>query len=283
MKNTIGLLLALAAGSTGLFTAAKGQDVRQAPVAATAPAMPAGVTVTPVAIEEVRRASLSPLAPKWPVIPELKLTLYVTGDTAVKVSRFGRLKIDEAVDDAGQSLIKPEAMAAKRPKEGLETIDEWKRRGVANGFALELRFQPASRKAGKIARLNGSFVMMTGGKPTEVTVKNAAALTGKEAEDAALAAAGVKVKIDAGTQAGRQIAYVLEGNEDVVVKAELVDDSGKPIRAIEGASQMGDGPAIHTLGAQAGKMPDTAGLKLTLLDGAKILPVPLALKDIPLP
>jgi hypothetical protein len=267
---------------SAFWAGAEGQQVNQEPTTATAPAMPAGVNLVVVLLEETRRSTLVPSPARWTVPSELKVTLNVVGDTAAKASRCGRVKIDQAEDDTGQNLVKAEPAPLRRGRESLETIDEWKRRGVANGFSLELHLVPASRQAAKIARIDGAFVIMVGGRPVEATIKNAASLVGKEVESPALAAAGIKIKITDQTEAGRQIAFVVEENEDAVLDADLVDEAGKVIKSVKGWSRMGDGPTINTLAAQ-GKLPENAGLKVNFASGAKVLTVPIALRDVALP
>ncbi len=281
MRITGSLLVCLFV-SAGLWIAvASGQGEAKAPARAASADAPTGVKIVPASIEETRRKDLVPKKRSWGSIsPELKLKLHVVGDAAAKAKRFGRVKITKAVDDTGENLIKTASTFSR--SEGMATIDKWKKQGVTNGFAVELKLKPAARKAAKISTLKGSFVLLSGGKVVNVTIADVIAHTGKEVKDAALAEAGVKLKISSQTKGGKVVAYTIEGNTDIVVGAELVDAAGKVVRSFGGWQRSGKGPKVYNRRSQ-GKMPEKAGLKLTILKGAKTVTVPIDLKDIPLP
>ena len=267
--------------AAGLWIAvASGQGRAKAPDKTASVKAPGGVKIVPASIEEKRRKDLIPKKTRWGSIPpELKLTLHVVGDAAAKAKRFGRVKITKAVDDTGENLIKTSSTFSR--SEGMATVDKWKKQGVTNGFSVELKLKPSARKAAKISTLKGSFVLLTGGKIVDVTIADVVAHAGKEVKDAALAEAGVKLKISSQTKGGK-VAYTVEGNTDVVVGAELVDAAGKVVRSFGGWQQSGKGPKVYSRRPQ-GKMPEKVGLKLTILKGAKSVTVPINLKDIPLP
>lgn len=242
---------------------------------------PAGIEITPVTIEESRRGGLAGTQPKWPIAPEMKVTINVTGDVPAKAARFGRVKVAEAVDNAGDALKELDGGAGKRQRDGLINITEYNRRGVGNGFALELRFVPPARKATRIARLAGTFVLVSG-KPVDVTFKDVAAQVGTELNDPALAEAGLKVKIDQPKDATRAVALTVEGNLDLLQDAELLDAAGKPVRTSVEVRRRDDGTAALQLTAGA-KLPDNVGVKLTILSEGRLYLVPFELKDLPLP
>jgi len=253
------------------------------------PAAGAGgdVKVVAAVVEETRHKRLVPSKHRGGPITGLKLTLHVTGGPAAGATRFGHVALTEAVDDRGTSLEKSRSVFGRKQREGFVTIDDWKRRGVEGGFAVELRLAETPRAATKIARLSGSLKVLSGGKTAEVVVKDARSLAGKAVDDATLTAAGLKVTV-VQTKTGimmdpkKSICYRLSGNEGALLDAELVDASGGPVKGSSGSFRRGDGPRTHVLSARE-KLPEKAGLKLKVLVGAETATVPIALTDVPLP
>ena len=254
----------------------------------------AGVKVIPVSISETRRKTLAPDRVKFQMPSRLKLTLHVVGDLAVKASRYGYLQITQALTDTGENLARPTGksttLVPKTPKaaRGFVTIDSWHRRGLKDGFTLDVELASPARKAVRITSLTGQFKLLSGGKTIEVVVKDVRSLIEREVDHPALKAVGLKVRIvkpkfSLTGEPKKEISYVPSGNVDALLDAELVDADGKPIRVLRSSMQIGHGPRTYSLRAARGELPAKVGLKLKLLTDAQVTTVPLALKDIPLP
>jgi len=250
------------------------------------PAAAGEVKVVPASIEEMRSKDLLKGASHGPVPSSLTVKVHVTGPVAAKARRVGMLKFTVATDEKGTNLIDAKSLWSRRQTERMEEISKWDRREVTNGFPLKIRLKASSRQAAKIAKLTGSFRIQFGGTEEHVIVKDVGSLLGKTLVDAKLKAAGVKIKIvkPGGFMGGakNQVCYLIEGGQEVILKVSLVDAAGKDVEAMGGSMSSGRGPRTHFLQTD-GKLPDKAGLKVTILSGAKSVTVPLSLADIPLP
>lgn len=251
----------------------------------------AGVKVVPVAVSETRYRSLAG-GGKGTGHTELKMTVHVAGGAAAKAVQFGHVKITQATDDKGNSLLVP-AKERRQPRDyekGYVTITKRWRDQAKNGFQADfVRLKPAARAAVKIAKVTGSLKLLTGGKVTAVTIPNARSLIGIELEHPALKAAGVKIKIispepstAAWVDPSKTIAFQIDGKVEAVLAASIVDASGKAVRCLPNLQTVSGGIKRLSVTAEK-KLPDKAGLKLSVLGDAKVITVPFTLKDVPLP
>lgn len=274
----VGYLLACLFIAVGLWVAAaSGQDEAKAPDKPVSVKAPVGIKIVPVFIDERRPKLLTSKKVRWSgVPPELTLKLHVIGDVPAKAKRFGRVKIIKAIDNTGANLIKAGSYFSP-----IKTV-KWMHRSFTNDLALELRLKAASRKAVKISTLKGSFVLLSGGEIVDVIIPNVVEHSGKEIKNAILAEVGVKLKIDSRTKDGNTIYYNVEGNTDVVMGSKLVDAKGKFVKSYSDWWKTGLKPKVYTHRPKE-KMTERAGLKLIILKGAKVVTVPIKLKDIPLP
>jgi hypothetical protein len=211
----------------------------------------------------------------------MQVSLSVTGEAAGKASRYGKLQIDKAVDDKGTVLVDKDDFFGRKVREGFVSVEDQFGPKVKNGFGLSLHLKAARRDAAKIAQIKGTFVILSGGKKTDVVIPEVAGKAGKELDDAALKAAGVVIKIGAATP--KEVAYTVAGTTDVVLDISLADALGNKVDTNRMSESMGGGPTTYHLSAATGDLPAKTGLKVTLLTDAKPLTVPFDLKDIPLP
>ena len=288
MRAVCTLVACLAAG-IGLwaFTASGQAGAGPAPTAKE----PAGVKVVPVAVSETRYKSLAG-GGKGTGHTELKMTVHVVGGAASEAVQFGHVKITQATDEKGNSLL----IAAKERRQphhcekGYVTITKWWQDQRKNGFQADfIRLKPAARAAAKIARITGSLKLLTGGKVTAVTIPNARSLVGIELQHPALKAAGVKIKIvrpePSGTALGdpsKTMVFQIEGKVEAILATIMVDASGNTVRCLSGFDTVAGGIKRLSLTVRS-KLPDKAGLKLAVLSDAKVVTVPFELKDVPLP
>lgn len=221
-------------------------------------------------------------------LSELKVTVHLLGHLAAKASRYGMLNIETARDDRGGDLIREVGLGGDGD---FQTIGEWERQDVENGFALELVLKAAPRSAKKIATLSGSVQLVVGGQEKTVLVKDVETLVGRAVADPVLKAAGIDMKIVESSAARglfglgpdeKAICCTLTGNTHLVLEVLLADSTGKESPSDRGWSRSGAGPKVHHI-RPAGRMPAKAALKLKVLTGARLAPVALKLRDIPLP
>ena len=276
-------VLTVAAAAGAAVWCARAQQPGPGPSSApAATSMPAGVQVRVAAVEETRRRLFYTPRGRWHMPTDLKLTLHVTGKVPAKAERFGRVELTRARDDLGTDLLARRFVMGPRQREEFVTIDDWKRRGVRNGFALELRLKSTPRAARRIAEVRGAFSLQVGGRRKYVVVPDVRARAGQDIADAVLARAGMRLHIGKATASGKRVSYVVTGGKNALLEVELVDATGKVVRSMGGWQQVGTGPRVHYRVPQ-GPMPKTVGLRLTVLVGAKEVRVPIVLKDIPLP
>jgi hypothetical protein len=219
-------------------------------------------------------------------LPGMKILLSLRGPEAESSIRYGDLKLDEAVDDQGNSLI-----PGKSPFN-----DPAKFKDYANSFFRNSKFgnqtKPADpqaeldlaqpkRAAIKIARLRGSLTLADSGTIQSVELGNLKN-TGKQAlalpADAHL---GVTVDVASGDNV-HSIGIEITGDEKILESIEVVDASGKKISTGMSSWSVNDGPAHKSL--ELGRpVDDTMKLVAKFSLDRKLTTVPFDLRDIPLP
>jgi hypothetical protein len=243
------------------------------------------VCVLPAKVAEMRVETIIKNERSWGALEGTVVTLNVTGPDASAARRVGVLKIDKAVDDQGAGL-ENKSNLAMTDQPGFAAVDF--RRKLKDGFTQEVSLGLAARSAKKIATLNGSLEMVVGGKETTVTIKDAKSQIDKPIEEPALVKAHLKLRIVDGKEglmaAGEGgVAYVIEGNEGLVDRVELVDEKGVVVPSGARSIHSPNGPWVRTLTPHAGGAAERVGLRLAILLDAKIVKVPFNLADIPLP
>ncbi len=254
------------------------------------------IKIMPVQLVETRAKQFKKKV-KFPSTSELKLTIHVEGDQVNDATSYGKIKFDEAADDAGTDL-KPKKAKGMSSFGGSD--DEFKplRSGMMGmrqeedekGFRLELSLGLPSRKAILISRLKGEFQVLAGGTEKTVTIKKPKNLIGKKVEDPVLEAAGLEARIlDPKKKKGgwfsmggeNSLSIELKGDLKAVQKMDVIDAKGKSLTS--GHMSMGDHKK-KTYSYDLDKpLDDTTTLKIELLVGLKTITVPLDLKDLELP
>jgi hypothetical protein len=247
-------------------------------------AVQAQVQVAPLRIEETRviafgddKVSRQPAS--------LKLTLSVSGPEAESAIRYGNLKLAEAVDDKGTSLI-----PAKDPFN-----DATKFKDYSNAFFRKSKFfgnnQPPvpeveldlalpSRAAMKIVHLQGSLELADAGMLQTVEV---AGLKGAVKKTLAMpAGAPVGVSVTASGDDVRSISVDISGDESALESVEVVDASGQKVSSGMSSWSFNGGPVQKTLELKR-PLDDSMKLVARVSMGRKVTKVPFDLKDIALP
>jgi hypothetical protein len=265
-------------------------------IPAAASAAAAGITVAPQSITEtrVRQIAKDDGHTFFSSSPGgLVLTLHVYGGDADAAKSVGFLKLTEAVDDSGTSLM-PDKNAFTGfgvPAGEFEAIsrnrfdnDNSDHSAKSNGFDTELHLGVSSRKAVKIKSLKGEFQILAGGKASVVSISNPKDHFGKPLTDPQLKAAKLSVTLAADSSAAddpRKLQLEIKGDDGgAIQQVEITDAAGKKISDESFTMSMGDEKTTHfTLS----KPVDAAVVKIHLSVGQEKQTVPFDLHDIALP
>ena len=244
----------------------------------------AAVEVTAFEIQETRVAQFGDDQVQR-MRPEMKILLALHGPEAESCSRYGNLKLDEAVDDQGNRLI-----PAKDPFN-----DSAKFKDYDNAFFRDSKFgnnKPADpqaeitlglakRGATKIARLRGSITLSDKGNSQSVELTNLKQPGKRTLSIPPEAHVGVTVDIPSGDDV-HSIGIDITGDENALESLEVVDGSGQKISSGISSWSMNGGPVRKSIDLSRpleGSMKLVAKFSLN----RKLIVVPFDLKDISLP
>lgn len=267
----------------------------------------AAVTVTPVQVMEMRQKDLVPQA-GMQMGPTNALTVKVKldGPELKNATQYGKVKITEASDDMGTSLLPRENMAFMgQAANGFQPFRSHSESSMgfdkpaapALNHEVELNLGVPSRGAKKIKAVRGELQVLVGsGQPTAVQVRNLPAMSGKDVTDPALKQAGVVVKILDKKAAnsmspdmpmmgnmgnGPSVSVQISGNPSAIESMDVVDATGRSLSSGSFDMTMGD---IATKTIQLSRPLSAAMvLKLNVSVGQKPITVPFDLQDIELP
>lgn len=248
----------------------------------------AAVKVVPVSVNEQRYKSLETQKDGFSMGGEsLTVQVRLEGREVEGAKQAKKLTITEAKDDTGQSL-KPEEQTFFGGGFGMSGFGDDDKK--PKGLPIDIRLEPASRKATKIVSIKGTAQVMAGGQAKVVSIGKLTTMFGKAVTDPALTAAGVKVtvldpkKAKAGLNFGGGdepgITLEITGPEDAIEKMEVLD-GGKNVS--NGSSSFGMNDKRTTTLSLEKPLNDAMTVKLHLMVGQKLVDVPIDLKDIPLP
>lgn len=242
----------------------------------------AAVQIVPARIEEVRTLILlDDKVSRTP--PSLKLTLSLSGPEAESAVRYGHLKLDEAVDDKGSSLIATNDTFHEATK-FKDYSNAFFRKSSFSGKSdpqVELDLALPSRQATRITRLRGSLEVA---EPGTLQTIELAALKGAGKKPLAVPAnAGVGITATvASSEPLRSIGIEIIGDESALESLEVVDASGRKISDGMSSWAINGGPVKKTLTLRQ-PLDDSMKLVAKLALNRKITPISFDLKDIKLP
>jgi hypothetical protein len=244
----------------------------------------AAVETVPFRIEESRVVAYGD-DQVYRMPPSLKVILSLTGPEAESSVRYGNLKLDEAVDDQGNSLIPvkdPFDEAAKFK----DYSNEFFRKSNFGGKGktapqVELSLAQPKRSATKIARLRGCFSLADLGTLQTVEL---AALKGVGKKALPLPA-GAPLSVTADVAAGedvRSIGIEITGDEGALESIEIIDAAGKKVSSGISSMSFNGGPPHKSLSLNK-PLDNSMKLVAKVALNRKISKVAFDLKDIALP
>ena len=218
--------------------------------------------------------------------PSLKLILSLSGPEAESSVRYGDLKLDQAADDQGTSLIPTkdtfnEAGKFKEYSNQFFRKSKFKDSDKPAAPQVELSLAPAKRSATKIARLQGTFSLAEQGTIQTIELGGLNGAGKKSLPIPASAHLSVIADVPA-TAEVRSLGIEVSGDENALESLKVVDASGNEVSNGMSSWAFNGGPAHKSLGL---KKPLDGSMKLVAkvaLD-RKISKVSLDLMDIALP
>ncbi len=202
---------------------------------------------------------------------DLEVQVLLTGPDAAAATHFGMIKILQAESNGeALSLNPPFEWDIKDPRKKFVKI---KRGGSfaehpEDGVALKLAFAfPGDIKV--VDKIKGSISLKTGGKRTDVMVKEIAQAKAMPANDA-LSAAGVELKL---RPSEGSIQFDVTGGADTVYDMTLVDASGKVLEGLGVGRGEVNGMPTYSFSSD-GALPSDTQLKITLVTDSREVAVP---------
>lgn len=244
---------------------------------------PAPVTVRVLSVDESRHVEVARSVEKlFSHSVGLKLTLELSGPALETATGFGGLKLDQAVDDQGNSLLADHGSLQQSNLAKFQKIDRERMWFFASAkpkdkIKVDLELKPAARLAARLKSLTGSIRV---GTSAEISFTDLSAKVGKPLEQQALADAKVSITLTKVADTG--ISYSMTDPNGYVADVGLVDAAGKD--AARGRWSMSLGAlSTYNIDAKPGAMQAGARLVVSLMTPATVLTVPIDLKDVPLP
>ena len=266
--------------------------LRFAAVASSSVVLLAAVSIAAVKVQpaEILETRLVTLIKKENVFSSdasrLQVKLNVDGPEVKGATKWGKVKLTEAVDDAGTDL-KP-----KKDDSGFsfgrnDDFEEISRFGMSDdekkssAFDVTIELALPSRKATAIKSMKGEFEVMAGGEEKVVTLTKLKSMQGKPLADPALKAAGINGKVTKPSGDDPALTVDYTGGTDAIKEVEILDAAGTNISNGHFSSGFGD---TQNVSYQLSKpLDDTMTMKMHLIVGQKTVKVPFELKDVKLP
>ncbi len=245
----------------------------------------AAVEVMPQRIEEARAVIFKDDKVSR-TVPALKLVLALDGPEAESATQYGRVKLEEAADNNGTSLI-PRPDAFHDPSKFREYANAFFRNSKFGGKSerakpqVELDLALAARAATRIVRLRGSLELSDGGKTNAVEVGDLKHAGKKAVPLPNGSPVGLTIVVPSDNNV-RSISLESTGEDSALASVEVVDANGKRISTGISSWSLNGGPAQRSLGL-AKPLDDSMKLVVKVVSDRKCTKVPFDLKDIELP
>ncbi len=215
--------------------------------------------------------------------PPLIVSILASGEAAAQAVAFGFVAATQAEDDAGGALSASEdGFRMDDPSTEFVLVDrrdEFFAKHPADGVRIPLSFAPPGQPIKKIALLQGTFKLRTGGTQQTVIVKGPFPKDGKALAEPALKTAQLVIR--ARSDDPSSVVLEIEGDRDVITRLELTDAAGKELQEGYSTSVSG-GLLVYTLFA-AEKLPANAQVRIHLVADAKVIDVPFKFENLAVP
>jgi hypothetical protein len=213
--------------------------------------------------------------------PALIVGIEFLGKPAAEASAYGFLKITKATDGQGNSLrLKKSQFSMDDPAKEFVKIDrsdEFFSKHPKGGVRVPVKFEQPTPVPKKLAIVEGSVKLRTGGQHETVTV------TGLSTRPKPVKHEGLPddTIMEVLLKEGNQVTLRVKGNDDVVVKVDLTDTKG---RSLANGTSWTRGGNLSTFNVHLeNEPPKDAQFKVALHLNAVEIEVPISLKNLKVP
>lgn len=214
---------------------------------------------------------------------DLNVILEVTGPAASQASAMGLVKITKATDSQDRPLSLKDADGTpddlQRVMVTVDRTDTLFARHPAGGLRVPLVFAHPAEIGDRLAALEGTLQLRTGGRRGVVVEEKVGAQTAKAVQDSLLKEAGLEVRFR--VQSKAILVVDVRGKMDRLAGVSLTDSGSRPIDAATSRT-LGDSQGQFQFDCQ-GTIPASGQLRIALHLDAEMLEVPLLLKDLRVP
>ncbi len=215
--------------------------------------------------------------------PDMIVSVVLRGKPAAEAIAFGLVQLKSIVDAAGTTLTpKAPKYAAKDPTKFLLKVDRgdsFFAKHPDGGVRVPLRFAQPVKASTKLAVVEGSMKLKTGGTPQIVIVEGPASGNRREIDDEVLKTAGIDLVVD--PQGQRSVAVEISGNHEAVEKLQLLDARGRDLQNGISTASTDDSTTITLMSGRS--IPANAQLRITVRFGAQEVDVPFRLTNLKVP
>ena len=215
--------------------------------------------------------------------PDMVVSVVLRGKPAAEAIAFGLVQLKSIVDAAGTTLApKAPKYAAKDPTKFLLKVDRsdsFFAKHPEGGVRVPLRFAQPAKASTKLAVVEGSLKLKTGGTPKIVTVEGPASGNRRAIDDEVLKTAGIDLVVD--PQGQRSVAVEISGNHEAVEKLQLLDSRGRDLQNGISTSSANGSTTITLMSGRS--IPANAQLRITVRFDAQEVDVPFRLTNLKVP
>lgn len=220
-----------------------------------------------------------------PKPPPLEVAIVLTGKPAAEASAFGFVRVESATDGRQNTLTPAERPSPRGDPAGefvtIDRSDEFFARHPKGGVRIPLAFEHPAKPIQKVALVQGTFKLRTGGRQQVIVIERVMSQVGKPVRHESLQAAGLDVEL--GKQGTGGLTVRTRGKVDELGAVFLLTDpSGERLRNLAVSSSSFRG-VTTTVFACPGAPPPNTQLRITLHLNAQEVEVPFEFKDLKVP
>jgi hypothetical protein len=216
----------------------------------------------------------------------LKLTLALDGPEAESATEYGHVKLEEATDSTGTSLIPRhdnfhDPSKFKQYENAFFRNSKFHQNSQSAKPQVEIELAVPSRAATSIVRLRGSLDVSDGGKTNTVELAGLKRAGKREVSMPNGCPVGITMVVPSDDNV-RSISLQCTGDESSLASVEIVDGTGKRISNGLSSWSVNGGPAQKSLSLSK-TLDDSMKLVVKIVSDRKFTKVTFNVKDVLLP
>jgi len=216
--------------------------------------------------------------------PALDVLITAIGKPAEKTVAWGFVKVKEAngAGDVPMKLrVQQFSMSGDATKEFVRIERGTFSKHPTNGVKAVISLAHPSRPILELAAIEGSMKLLVAKKQTQVTIAKISSRVGKAITHPDFKTAKLRFKLERENMSLK--LSLVGGDPQAVGQIAVVDANGKPLKNTGVFRFPGNGKASYTISSFGGKLPATAGPKLTINQGMTELSVPFRFENLSVP